>query len=96
MADPMNIGGAFMEMTTRLMPDPAKLTTAQMALWKDYLGLWENTARRMMGGTSPPWQRRKRTTAASRMPPGKRMRPPTSSTVLPSDLSLGALDGRGR
>jgi len=53
MADPMNIGGAFMEMTTRLMADPAKLATAQMALWKDYLGLWENTARRMMGDIAP-------------------------------------------
>ena len=54
MADPMNIGGAFMEMTTRLMADPAKLATAQMALWKDYLSLWENTARRMMGEDVAP------------------------------------------
>ncbi len=49
MADPSNVGGTFMEMTTRLMADPAKLANAQMALWQDYLDLWESTARRMMG-----------------------------------------------
>jgi polyhydroxyalkanoate synthase len=54
MADPSNIGGVFMEMTTRLMADPAKLANAQMALWQDYLDLWENTARRMMGEDAQP------------------------------------------
>ena len=54
MSDPLNIGGAFMEMTTRLMADPAKLANAQMALWQDYLDLWENTARRMMGKDAAP------------------------------------------
>ena len=54
MANPSNIGGAFMEMTTRLMADPAKLANAQMALWQDYLDLWENTARRMMGEDAQP------------------------------------------
>lgn len=47
--DPLNIGTAFMEMTTRLMQDPARLVEAQAELWKDYLNLWHNTARRMMG-----------------------------------------------
>ncbi|MDP6787861.1 MAG: class I poly(R)-hydroxyalkanoic acid synthase [Rhodospirillales bacterium] len=54
MADPANIGGAFMEMTTRLMADPAKLANAQMTLWQDYLNLWESTARRMMGEAAAP------------------------------------------
>jgi polyhydroxyalkanoate synthase subunit PhaC len=49
MADPSNVGGTFMEMTTRLMADPAKLANAHMALWQDYMDLWESTARRMMG-----------------------------------------------
>ncbi|MCB2100457.1 MAG: class I poly(R)-hydroxyalkanoic acid synthase [Rhodobacterales bacterium] len=49
-ADPLNVGSAFLEMTTRMMTDPARLATAQMNLWKDYLSLWQNTAARMMGG----------------------------------------------
>ena len=53
MANPVNTGGAFMEMTTRPMADPAKRVTAQMALWMDYLGLWEKTARRMIGDIAP-------------------------------------------
>ncbi|MDN3567265.1 class I poly(R)-hydroxyalkanoic acid synthase [Paeniroseomonas aquatica] len=47
--DPLNIGGAFLEMTTRLMANPARLVQAQMGFWQDYLTLWQNTARRMMG-----------------------------------------------
>ena len=47
--DPANIGGAFMEMTSRLMANPGRLVQAQMGFWQDYLTLWSNTARRMMG-----------------------------------------------
>lgn len=47
--DPLNIGGAFMEMTTRLMANPTGLLQAQMGLWKDYMTLWQHSARRMMG-----------------------------------------------
>jgi polyhydroxyalkanoate synthase len=47
--DPANIGGAFLEMTTRLMSNPAQLMRAQFGFWQDYLTLWSNTARRMMG-----------------------------------------------
>ncbi len=47
--DPMNIGHAFFEMTTRMMSDPAKLVQAQMNLWQDYLRLWQSTAQRFMG-----------------------------------------------
>jgi polyhydroxyalkanoate synthase len=48
--DPLNIGSAFLEMTTRLMTNPARLMQAQIGFWQDYLTLWQNTARRMMGG----------------------------------------------
>ena len=48
-ADPLNIGHAFMEMTARLMANPAQLVQAQIGFWQDYLTLWSNTARRMMG-----------------------------------------------
>ena len=52
--DPMNLGGAFMEMTTRLMANPARLVQAQLGFWQDYLTLWQHTARRMMGEATPP------------------------------------------
>ncbi|WP_299392293.1 alpha/beta hydrolase [Pelagibius sp.] len=52
--DPMNIGAAFMEMTSRMMADPAKLVQAQMSLWQDYMRLWQTTAQRMMGQEASP------------------------------------------
>src|SRR3954469_14675011 len=52
--DPLNIGGAFLDMTTRLMANPARLVQAQLGFWQDYLTLWQNTARRMMGAEAPP------------------------------------------
>jgi len=52
--DPLNIGGAFLEMTTRLMSDPARLVQAQIGFWQDYLTLWQNTARRMLGDQVGP------------------------------------------
>ena len=48
--DPFNIGGAFFEMTTRMMRDPSKLIQAQMGLWQDYMRLWQATTQRMLGG----------------------------------------------
>jgi polyhydroxyalkanoate synthase len=53
-ADPLNIGRAFLEMTTRLMANPAQLVQAQIGFWQDYMTLWQNTARRMMGIDSAP------------------------------------------
>ena len=47
--DPLNIGSAFLEMTTRLMANPARLMQAQIGFWQDYITLWQNTARRMLG-----------------------------------------------
>jgi polyhydroxyalkanoate synthase subunit PhaC len=52
--DPLNIAGAFMEMTARLMANPAKLMQAQIGFWQDYMSLWQNTARRMMGIEAGP------------------------------------------
>ncbi|MBU8542682.1 class I poly(R)-hydroxyalkanoic acid synthase [Roseomonas oleicola] len=52
--DPLHIGSAFLDMTTRLMANPARLMQAQIGFWQDYLTLWQNTARRMMGETSAP------------------------------------------
>ncbi len=47
--DPMNVGGAFLEMTAKLLANPAQMVQAQMGLWRDYITLWQNTTRRMLG-----------------------------------------------
>ncbi|HXP73736.1 MAG TPA: class I poly(R)-hydroxyalkanoic acid synthase [Stellaceae bacterium] len=54
MADPFNVGQAFLEMTQRLMADPARLVQAQLSLWQDYLKLWQSTTQRLMGGPTEP------------------------------------------
>jgi polyhydroxyalkanoate synthase len=52
--DPLNIGAAFMEMTARLMHNPAGLMQAQIGFWQDYLTLWQNAARRIWGQEAGP------------------------------------------
>jgi polyhydroxyalkanoate synthase len=52
--DPLNIASAFMEMTARLIANPARLVAAQLGFWQDYMTLWQNTARRVMGMESEP------------------------------------------
>ena len=54
MADPLNIGQAFFDMTARLMSNPAKLVQAQLSLWQDYMALWQSTTRRMLGQSAQP------------------------------------------
>ena len=54
MADPMNIGNAFLELTARMMADPAKMMEAQMALWQGYMELWQSTGQKMMGQSTEP------------------------------------------
>ncbi len=49
-ADPLNIGAAFMELTAKMMADPAKMVEAQMSLWRAYADLWQNAANQMIGG----------------------------------------------
>ncbi len=53
-ADPLNIGTAFMEMTAKLMANPTRLMQAQIGFWQDYMTLWQNTARRMIGTGDAP------------------------------------------
>ena len=52
-ADPLHIGNAFLDMTSRLMANPARLVQAQIGFWQDYLTLWQHTARRIMGEPAP-------------------------------------------
>lgn len=53
-SDPFNIGSAFMELTTKMMSDPAKLVEAQTALWQDYMNLWQNAAKGLLGEGAEP------------------------------------------
>ena len=52
-ADTTSVGRAFMEMTTKLMADPAALMKAQIGFWQDTMTLWQNTTRRIMGFETP-------------------------------------------
>jgi len=52
--DPLNIGSAFLEMTSRLATNPTGLMQAQMGFWQDYMTLWQNTAKRMAGLEAGP------------------------------------------
>jgi polyhydroxyalkanoate synthase subunit PhaC len=52
--DPLNIASAFMEMTARLIANPGHLVEAQLGFWRDYMSLWQNTTRRIMGMETQP------------------------------------------
>jgi polyhydroxyalkanoate synthase len=52
--DPLNLGSAFMDLLRGMVADPAAIMEAQFSLWRDYMDLWERTARRMMGGDTKP------------------------------------------
>ena len=52
--DPLNIGGAFLDMTAKLIANPGHLVQAQLGYWQDYLTLWSNTTRRMLGAEAAP------------------------------------------
>jgi poly[(R)-3-hydroxyalkanoate] polymerase subunit PhaC len=54
MADPLNIGSAFLEMTARMMADPAKLLQSQLNLWQAHMDLWQSATRRMLGEDTTP------------------------------------------
>ena len=52
--DPLNLAGAFMEMTSRLMSDPAAMARAQMSLWQGYMALWQHAQQRFAGESPEP------------------------------------------
>ncbi len=51
--DPLNIGSAFLDMTTHLMQNPTGVLQAQMDFWQNYITLWQNTTQRILGNDSP-------------------------------------------
>jgi polyhydroxyalkanoate synthase len=52
--DPLNLTGTFSTFLRAMAGNPAQFVEAQFALWHDFLGLWESTARKMLGGQSAP------------------------------------------
>jgi polyhydroxyalkanoate synthase len=53
-SDPLNLQPTILELTTRLMADPAALVHAQLSLWQDYLRLWQSTSQRLWGQSVTP------------------------------------------
>lgn len=47
--DPMHIGETLLELTKYYAAHPQELIEKQMNLWQDYITLWQNTSRQMMG-----------------------------------------------
>jgi polyhydroxyalkanoate synthase len=54
MADPLNIAQAFLELTQRMMTNPAQFMQAQVELWQNYMQLWQATTQRMFGQEVEP------------------------------------------
>ncbi|MGD8327735.1 MAG: class I poly(R)-hydroxyalkanoic acid synthase, partial [Sphingomonadales bacterium] len=50
--DPLNISNAFMELSAKMLSDPAKLAETQLNMWQDYMKLWQSTSMRMLGHES--------------------------------------------
>ena len=52
--DPLNVSGAFLALVKAMGQDRETVIEGQLQLWKDLMGLWEATARRVLGGDAPP------------------------------------------
>ncbi|MBL4666523.1 MAG: class I poly(R)-hydroxyalkanoic acid synthase, partial [Sneathiella sp.] len=52
--DPLNIGDAFLKLTTKMMEDPEKLINAQTTLWQGYMNIWQNMAMGTSGQETKP------------------------------------------
>jgi polyhydroxyalkanoate synthase len=52
--DPLNITAPFMALMKAMSAHPTALVDAQFQLWRGFMGLWESTALRMMGGEVEP------------------------------------------
>ncbi len=52
--DPLNIGGAFLDLTAKMTADPSKLINAQTALWQGYMDIWRNMAHAASGEKTDP------------------------------------------
>jgi polyhydroxyalkanoate synthase subunit PhaC len=52
--DPLNLRSTILELTARIMADPASMLQAQWSLWQDYVRLWQNAGQRMLGQPVDP------------------------------------------
>ena len=48
--DPLNVSGAFLALLRAMGSDRETVIDTQLQLWRDWMGLWETTAHRMLGG----------------------------------------------
>ena len=48
--DPLNVSGAFMALLRAMGSDRETVVNSQFQLWRDWMGLWESTAHRILGG----------------------------------------------
>jgi polyhydroxyalkanoate synthase subunit PhaC len=53
MADPANVGKAFIDLTQRIMADPVAVTAATIDPWNEHLKLWQHTTQRLIGAAKP-------------------------------------------
>ena len=53
-SDPLNLTGTFTALLKSMAANPTVVMEAQFQLWRDYMGLWERTAMRMLGGDAKP------------------------------------------
>ena len=53
-SDPLNLTPLVLELTTKMMADPAALYQAQLSLWQDYIDLWQSTSKRLLGHPADP------------------------------------------
>ena len=51
--DPLNVSGAFLALVKAMGQERETVAQGQLQLWKDWMGLWETTARRILGGEAP-------------------------------------------
>ncbi len=49
MQDSMSLAKSFMELNQKILADPGKLVQAQMALWQNYVELWQKALPAMFG-----------------------------------------------
>lgn len=47
--DPLNVGQAFMDLTTAMMTNPAKIMEAQVNLFTSYMSLWQSQSQKALG-----------------------------------------------
>jgi polyhydroxyalkanoate synthase len=52
--DPLNLMPMLLEVTARMMSEPAAMVQAQMSLWQDYMRLWQSAGQRLLGHPVDP------------------------------------------